>query len=86
MLKENWKISFLSLFTIMIIVIIWKILLFTNVFTDTNIWLGIIPDILGILSILILVYFQKVKHPSQNSKLRAVELTMTAITWITILV
>lgn len=86
MLKENWKVSFLSLFTIMIIVIVWKILLFTEVFTDTNIWLGITPDILGVLSIFILVYFQKNSRPSPKGKLKSIGLAMTVITWVTILI
>jgi hypothetical protein len=86
MLKENWKVPFLSLFIIMIVVIAWKVLLFINVFSDTNIWLGITPDILSILSIFILVNFQKNGGFSSKNKLKAIGLTMTAITWITILI
>ncbi|WP_203630603.1 hypothetical protein [Lentilactobacillus fungorum] len=60
--------------------------MFINVFPDTNIWLGITPDILGVLSIFILVVYQKSGGFSSKNKLKAIGLTMTAITWITILI
>lgn len=85
-MKERWKIASLFLLTIMIVVIIWKLLLFTNVFSDTNIWLSIIPDILGVLSIFILLFFQRSIQSSEKGNFQKIGITMTIITWITILV
>ncbi|WP_035180034.1 hypothetical protein [Lentilactobacillus farraginis] len=84
-MKEK-KIAFLSLLIIMIIVIVWKTLLFTNVFPDTNILLGVAPDILGVLSILILLYFQRNIQSSEKGNFPMIGVLMTIITWITILI